>query len=224
MAGRTLYASEDRSRFFHVPDDARLPAGDLVVRSLTGKKLSADPVALDVYEVPEAEAMAIAQEMLGSFADKVRSVAMSAAKALSQPPKLDPEAVRAREERVAATLKLGRDQLHDDPAALGGAVKDLLTGLVKAAQESVHDPEVAKERMKDVAEAMRQEGLAPGAVEAVEGLPERLREVLAAEDTVTKLRSVAEDLRKAAEEMRAARQSAEEARIAAKVAKDALDN
>jgi len=100
MGTHTLYAAEDRKRFFHVPDDARLPPGDFVVRSLTGKKLAADPVALDVYEVPEAEAMKLAQEVLGSFAEKVRTVAMSAAKALSAPPKLDPEAVAAREHLI----------------------------------------------------------------------------------------------------------------------------
>lgn len=206
MPTHTLYASDDRKRFFHVPDDASLPPGDFVVRSLTGKKLSADPVALDVYEVPEAEAMKLAQAVLGGFADKVRTVAMSAAKALSQAPKLDPEAVKAREERVAANLKLGREQLREDPAALGAALKATFTGILQAAQETVHAPEVAAERMKDVAEALRQEGLIPGSVDAVEGLPDRLRELLASEDTVAKLDAVAKDLREAAAELRAERE------------------
>jgi hypothetical protein len=209
MSTRTLYAAEDRKRFFHVPDDARLPPGDFIVRSLTGKKLAADPVALDVYEVPEAEAMKLAQEVLGSFAEKVRTVAMSAAKALSAPPKLDPEAVAAREERVAASLKLGREQLHQDPTALGGAVKDLLTGLLTAAQETVHAPEVAKERMRDVAEALRQEGLVNDGVAAVETLPERLRELLASEETSAKLDEIAAGLRNAAAELRAEREKDE---------------
>ncbi|MDP2316676.1 MAG: hypothetical protein Q8P41_27525 [Pseudomonadota bacterium] len=205
MATRTLYASDDRKRFFVVPDDARLPGGDFVVRSLTGKKLEADPIALDVYEVPEAEAMKLAQEILGDFANKVRTVAMGAAKALSEAPKLDPEAVKAREERVAANLKLGREQLREDPAVLGAAIKATLTGILQAAQEAVHSPEVAAERMKDVAEALRQEGLAPGSLADVEALPERLRELLASEATVAKLDEVANDLREAAAELRAER-------------------
>jgi len=206
MPTHTLYATDDRKRFFHVPDDASLPGGDFVVRSLTGKKLAADPVALDVFEVPEAEAMKLAQEVLLGVADKVRTVAMSAAKALSQPPKLDPDAVKAREERVAANLKLGRDQLREDPAALGAALKATFTGILQAAQETVHAPEVAAERMKDVAEALRQEGLIPDSLKDVEGLPERLRELLASEDTVAKLDEVAKDLRKASAELRAARE------------------
>ncbi len=198
----TLYASADRKRFFHVPDDARLPPGDLVVRSLTGKKLEADPVALDVYEIPEEEAMRIAQELLGGFAEKVRAVAMSAAAALAQPPKLDPEAVKEREERVAAHLKLGREQLSQDPAALGAALKGALQDMVKLAQETVHAPEVAEERMKDVAEALRQEGAPAGTPEALEALPEKLRALLASEDTVARLKAAAENLRVAAAELR----------------------
>ncbi len=205
MASHTLYASEDRKRFFHVPDDAKLPGGDFIVRSLTGKKLEADPVALDVYEVPEAEAMKLAQAVLGGFADKVRTVAMSAAKALSTAPKLDPEAVAAREARVAESLKLGRDQLRDDPAALGAAIKATFTGILTTAQESVHAPEVAAERMKDVAEALKQEGLLPDGVASVEALPDQLRALLASEDTVAKLDAVANSLRKAAADLREAR-------------------
>lgn len=206
MPTHTLYASEDRKRFFHVPDEASLPPGDFVVRSLSGKKLMANPVALDVFEVPEAEAMKLAQAVLADVGNKVRAVAMSAAKALSAPPKLDPEAVKAREERVAASLKLGREQLREDPAALGAALKETLGNLLKAAQETVHAPEVARERMKDVAEALRQEGLLPDeGVAAVENLPERLRELLASEDTVGKLDEISKDLRRAAAELRDAR-------------------
>jgi len=199
----TLYATADQTRFFHVPDDASLPPGDLVVRSLTGKKISADPVALDVYEVPEAEAMRLAQEVLGGFAEKLRAVTMSAAAALAKPARLDPEAVAAREERVAGYLKLGREQLRGDPAALGAALKGAMQDIVNAAQETVHAPEVAEERMRDVAEALRQEGAPSGTPEMLEGLPDRLRALLASDDVLAKVESAAADLRAAAAELRA---------------------
>ena len=199
----TLYATSDRKRFFHVPDDAKLPPGDRVVRSLTGKKLSVDPVALDVYEVPEDEAMRIAQGLLSGFADSVRSVALSAAAALQAPPRGQPDSARAREERIAEHLKLGREQLRNDPAALGAALKGALGELVKLAQETVHTPEAATERMKDVAEAVRQEGGAAGVTETLEGLPDRLRELLASEAVLGKLDAAATGLRAAAEEIRA---------------------
>ncbi len=199
----TLYATADQTRFFHVPDDASLPPGDLVVRSLTGKKISADPVALDVYEVPEAEAMRLAQEVLGGFAEKLRAVTMSAAAALAKPARLDPEAVAAREERVAGYLRLGREQLRGDPAALGAALKGAMQDIVNAAQETVHAPEVAEERMRDVAEALRQEGAPAGTPELLEGLPDRLRALLASEDVLAKVESAAADLRAAAAELRA---------------------
>jgi hypothetical protein len=203
MADRTLYASSDRTRFFHVPNEARLPPGDFVVRSLTGRKLEVDPVVLAVYEVPEAEAMALAQEVLAGFADKVRTVAMSAAKAITAPPKLDPAVVAAREQRIADALKIDRDTLRQDPAALGGALKAALQGLVDTARETVHTPDVAREKMKDVAEAFRQEGLDPGAADVIEGLPDRLRELLASDETAARLDAAARDLRKAVDELRA---------------------
>jgi hypothetical protein len=208
MADRTLYASTDRKRFFHVPDDAKLPAGDLVVRSLTGKKLEVDPIVLGVYEVPEAEAMVLAQGILGGFAEKLRAVAVSAGKALNAPPRRDPEAVaarEAREARVAESLRISRETLKGDPAAVGEALKATLAGLLATARETVHEPEVAREKMKDVAEALRQEGVEPGAAAVLEELPDRLRELLASEDTVAKLEAAAADLRKAAAELRAAR-------------------
>lgn len=198
----TLYATADRTRFFQVPDDATLPPGDLVVRSLTGRKLEADPVALDVYEIPEEEAMRIAQALLGGFAEKVRAVTMSAAAALQKPPPLDPEAVKAREERVAAYLKLGRDQLREDPAALGAALKGALQDIVKLAQETVHAPEVAQARMQDVAEALRQEGAPPGTAEAIEVATETLRDLLASPEVLGKIEQATAELKAVTEEIR----------------------
>lgn len=198
----TLYATPDRARFFHVPDDARLPPGDLVVRSLTGKKLEADPIALDVYEVPEDEAMRIARELLGGFADKVRAVTMSAAAALAKPPPLDPDAVKAREERVASYLKLGREQLHDDPAALGAALKGALQNMVDLARETVNEPGVAEARLKDVAEAFRQEGAPAEAAEAIETAVAKLREALASPEVLGKIEQATAELRSVTEALK----------------------
>jgi hypothetical protein len=60
--------------------------------------------------------------------------------------------------------------------------------------------------MKDVAEALRQEGQVNDGVAAVETLPERLRELLASEETSAKLDEIAGDLRKAAAQLRAERE------------------
>ncbi|MFN7146695.1 MAG: hypothetical protein ACK4YP_23175, partial [Myxococcota bacterium] len=103
-------------------------------------------------------------------------------------------------ERVAATLKMSREQFRSDPKAVGVALKAALDGLATVAKEAVEEPEVAKERLADVAEALRQEGVTPP--EALEALPDKLRELLASEDTIAKLDAAAAELRAAAAALR----------------------
>jgi hypothetical protein len=199
----TVYASADRKRFFDVPADARLPPGPMEVSSITGASLKVDPVALDVYEISEEEARTRAMETLRGFADSVRAVTLTATRALAEAPKLDPEAVAARESRVADALKLSREQLKSDPKAVGAAVKSALDGLLNAVRETAESPDAARARMADVGEAVRQEGGAPEVAAAVSGLADKLREVMTREDTVKRLEEAAEGLRKAAADLRA---------------------
>lgn len=74
-----------------------------------------------------------------------------------------------------------------------------------AAREAGEAPDTARDRMTDIAKAMRQEGAEAGAPEMVESLPERLREGLTSKDTLAKLDEVTRDLEKAAAELRASR-------------------
>lgn len=198
--GRTLYATDDQTRFFLVPDDATLPAGDLVVRSLTGRKRSVDPTVLDVYEVPEEEAKRLVAEQVREMGAKVRGVLGAVGKALMEAPRLDPADVAAREQRVADNLKLGRDELSD-PDKLAGAVSALVKGVLSTAAAAVNDPAVAEARMKDVVEALRKEGAGEDAAASVEALPQRLRELLASEETLKALDEATEKLKAAAAEL-----------------------
>lgn len=203
MPSTTLYATADRARYFLVPDDARFPPGDLVVRSLTGRKLEVEAMALEVFEIPEDQAKQIAQQTVSEFGQKALGVLGAAVKAMKEAPRLDPEVAAQRAERVAETLKLSAEQLRDDPKAVGAAVKSLLEGLVKAAQETVVAPELAAERMKDVGEALRQQGVDPEAAAKIEALPDRIRAILGSEETVAAVELATERLRAAAADLRA---------------------
>lgn len=198
--GRTLYATEDQTRFFAVPDEAALPEGDFEVRSLTGRALRVDPTVLDVYEVSEDEAKALAREQLEAFGRKLKGVLGVAANALKSAARPDPADVAAREKRVAESLKLSEEELRD-PAKVASAVKDVLGGVLQAAKDSVGDPEAAKARMKDVAEALRQQGAGEEAAAKVEQLPELLRDALKSDELLAALDNATEKLRAAAREL-----------------------
>lgn len=198
--GRTLYATEDQTRFFAVPDGAALPEGDFEVRSLTGRVLRVDPTVLDVYEVAEDEAKLLAREQLEAFGRKLKGVLGAAAKALTAAVKPDPADVAAREKRVAENLKLSEDELRD-PEKVAMAIKDVLGGVVEAAKQSMADPEAGKARMQDVAEALRQQGVGDEAAAKVEQLPEMLKEAFQSEALLTALDNAAEKLRAAAREL-----------------------
>lgn len=201
----TLYADAEQKHYFLVPDELTLPTGPLVLRSLTGRRLTVDPEAAAPHEIPEEDAKKMAQELVGAFAEKLKVVAMSAVEALSRAPAADPAATVAREERVAASLKTSREALRDDPEQLKSALKGIFQGILAAAKETVHTPDVAKDRMKDIAEALRQEGVASGAPEIVESLPDRIREVLGSKETLDKLDELTRDLEQATADLKAER-------------------
>ncbi len=196
MAASTLYASADQKRFFYVPDDAVLGPGDCTVRSLTGKRLAADPAALDAYEVPVDQAQAITRQMMEQLGGKVRAVLSATTKALAG------AAAGGGEAGASDAGAPGKSETLED---LGAQFKGALQGLVQAAQESKSSPVTVQERMKGISAALREHGMDPEAAEAVERFPERLRALLTSEETLAKLDAVTEDLRKAAAELRAER-------------------
>jgi hypothetical protein len=200
MGSHTLYATPDRTRFFHVPDDARLPPGDFEVRSMTGRRLAVEGMAIEVYEVSEAEATRITRELVASVAEKARNVL--GALFASPPPAVDPGDQAAREKRVADALNVTPGQLHDDPKAVGAAIGSMFDAVVKAAREAIANPDVTRERLKDAAEALRQEGADPETVAAVEAVPERLRELLTSDETLAKVDELTAEIKSATRRLR----------------------
>jgi hypothetical protein len=179
----TLYASEDQSRFFHVPDDARLPEGPMAVRSLTGRELRVEPVAIEVFEVSSDEAKAIIGEQMRVFLGKARSLATAALAALRTPPAAQPsDAAPAPELTVEGLKAMARD-------------------LAQAAKETVNDPDVAQARMAQVSGALRAEGVDEDVVTAVEKLPERLREALQSDELAAAVDELTARLRAATAEI-----------------------
>jgi len=56
MNGDTLWSDAARSRFFLVPDEKKLPPGDLILRTITGRVQRVDAIAVAPFEVTEEQA------------------------------------------------------------------------------------------------------------------------------------------------------------------------
>lgn len=54
--GRSIWMTDDGSRYFLVPDDSKLPPGDLAIRTILGRRCSVDTAAVASYEVTKDEA------------------------------------------------------------------------------------------------------------------------------------------------------------------------
>lgn len=182
---KTLYASADERRFFLIPDDAALLPGDFAIRSLSGRARQVDPVVLDVYEIPEAEAQAVARAAMEGWVETGKKVVASVTTALrdaakGQPTAAASPAVNAQYDRAADAIGVTREQLHGDPQAVLAGLTDALKGLAAVARESIDPVSAAdgKQRMEALAARLRKDGLPADAATTIEELPETLRQVL----------------------------------------------
>lgn len=75
---KTLWSIPDHTRYFLIPDDHELPSGDLLLVTLTGKRLEVDPAAAAEFEISREEAKrwteAELKEVLGDVRGKIQGV------------------------------------------------------------------------------------------------------------------------------------------------------
>ena len=81
---RTMYASLDRKRFFYIPDDAGLPPGSFIVRSLKGAKLEVEEASLAEFELDEARAKDIVKAEVARIAKSTQTFLAGAAAAMRE--------------------------------------------------------------------------------------------------------------------------------------------
>ena len=68
----SLWRTEDRLRYFLLPDDFESRPGTLRVRSLTEETLSLAPESIEHFEMTEEQARCIANEQLGQTLDQFK--------------------------------------------------------------------------------------------------------------------------------------------------------
>lgn len=210
MPEKTLYASADERRFFLIPDDADLLPGAFTIRSLTGRARQVDPVVLDVYEVPEAEAQALARAAMEGWVETGKKVVASVTTALrdaaqGQPTAATPPAADAQYDRAADALGVTREQLHGDPKAVLAGLTDALKGIAAVARESIDPASAAdgKQRMVALAARLRTDGLPADAATTVEELQETLRQALGSAELEQTVRDASQRLSELSAELEA---------------------
>lgn len=207
---RTMYATKDQKRFFHIPDDATLEAGTMVLRSLKGEKREVAEAAVAPFEVPEEQAKAIVAEDLKKFAKNAQDFLVNAAaavRAAATRPNPAVEAARPKAEmNLASVLGMTPDEVRANPEKAVDALKATLQGMATTLRDAgrTDDPasrEAAQARMKAVSEHLRTVGGEEYAG-PLEGLPERIQKFLSDPELEKQIRTATDRLTELAAELR----------------------
>jgi hypothetical protein len=72
---KTVWRTDEGTRYFLIPDDAELPVGDFLIRTVTGKHRKTDEEALRTFEISEEQATMWLKQQFGNFLDGLRGAA-----------------------------------------------------------------------------------------------------------------------------------------------------
>jgi hypothetical protein len=207
-AKKTLYADPSQTRFYWIPDDAAIPPGELVLRSLTGKRLDVSAAAVQDYRITEEQAKELTREVVARASKTASALLAGLGGMLQEASKRAAEVGRPppgdREPKVADALGVTEDQLRNDPDAVVEGIKRAGQGLQQVLKEAIDTGREAdaatRERVRRLAE------MAGANIDAtqttVDELLEKLREFLAnpelekrVNDATTRLKDLADELR-----------------------------
>jgi hypothetical protein len=72
---KTVWRTEEGTRYFLIPDEAVLPTGEFTIRTVTGKRRRTAQESLLVFEISEEQAVAWLKQQFGNFLDGLRGAA-----------------------------------------------------------------------------------------------------------------------------------------------------
>lgn len=209
MGEKVVFATKDQKRFFHIPDDAQLAAGPLLLRNLKGEKREVDAEAVAAFEIPEDQAKAIVAEDLKKFARNAQDFLVKAASVVRAAAKPTPEAEAQRgksEMNFASVLGMTPDEVRANPEKTMEALKATLMGVATTLRDAARtdDPEsraAAQDKMKAVAEHIKTVGGEEYAG-PLEELPERIKKFLSDPKLEQQIRDASTRLTELAAELR----------------------
>ena len=129
----SLWRSSDPQKFYLIPDDFTPPAGDFVIRSLTGELRRVNSCAIAAYERTQQQATEWLQGKLGKAAEGVRGWAHNLADRLTG---VDSDPLGAMRESVERTRHLA-SILTSDPSRFSSSKdKETIAALVASLHET----------------------------------------------------------------------------------------
>ena len=207
-ASKTLYADPSQTRFYWIPDDAEIAEGELVLRSLTGKRREVSATAVQDYRITEEQAKALTRDLVARASRTASSLLAGLGGMLQQASRRAADVGRPppgeREPEVAKALGVTEDELRNDPDAVMDGLKRAGQGLQKVLQEAIDTGREAdattRERVRQLAEMA---GADIDATQAsVDELIAKLREFLSnpeldkrVQDATARLKDLADELR-----------------------------
>ncbi len=131
-----VYVSKARDRYFLVPTAEAIAPGDFEVQSIDGAWTKLDGLALARFEVPEAEAQAVAERRVAILRGVVRELTAFAAALQGAATTLETDVLPSweRVDRVLALVGATRAELARDPQ---GTMKTIADRLRRATQEKL---------------------------------------------------------------------------------------
>ena len=75
LEDKTVWRTEEGTRYFLVPDDAELPAGEFAIRTVTGRHCKTSEEAVRSFEISEEQATEWLKLQFGNFLDGLRGAA-----------------------------------------------------------------------------------------------------------------------------------------------------
>lgn len=120
--GRSLWIDPEIRRYFLVPDEQDLPPGDLLIRNVFGRPRSVDAAALAPFEIPKAEADERVRGRIKGALEQGKKAVAELLEQRGQEPPPPPDQATAR--------------LRQDVAAFAAGLKELVSGLQRALEES----------------------------------------------------------------------------------------
>lgn len=206
---KVVYATKDQKRFFHIPVNAELAAGPLLLRNLKGEKREVDAEAVAAFEIPEAEAKAIVAADLKKFARNAQDFLVKAAAVVRGAAAPTPESAAQRgksEMNLASVLGMTPDEVRGNPEKTMEALKATLLGVATTLRDAARtdDPESradAQSRMKAVADHIKSVG-GEEYSGPLEELPERIKKFLSDPKLEQQIRDASTRLTELAAELR----------------------
>ncbi|MDJ0592860.1 MAG: hypothetical protein QNJ72_23195 [Pleurocapsa sp. MO_226.B13] len=183
----TLWSDVERSRFFLIPGDRKIPPGDFPLRTITGRQMEVDPKALETFEISREEAKnwlnsqfgQVIEEAKGKFTNYLGNLGKSATQ--SQP---DTE-VKTSSKTAYTSLSLLSEltgepveNLQTEPDAIARSIRHLLSDLIKIWENSTaanaEQLQTARNQIKNVKSIFQAHGIMVS--EKLDEIPDQLHE------------------------------------------------